>query len=50
MNADGGPRRHKLAAQTKDDWERELLQRITTQWLVLAIHKKGKEENTPEAN
>ena len=34
-----------LAAQTQDDWERELFQRITTQWHVLAVHKKGKEEN-----
>jgi hypothetical protein len=33
-----------LAAQTQDDWERELFQRIATQWHVLAIHKKGKEE------
>jgi hypothetical protein len=33
-----------LAAQTQDDWERELFQRITTQWQVLAIHKKSKEE------
>ena len=33
-----------LAAQTQDDWERELFQRIITQWHVLALHKKGKEE------
>ena len=33
-----------LAAQTQDDWGRELFQRITTQWHVLALHKKGKEE------
>ena len=33
-----------LAAQTHDDWERELFQRIATQWVVLAIHKKGMEE------
>ena len=33
-----------LAAQTKDDWERELFQRITTQWVALAVHKKGMEE------
>jgi phosphodiesterase/alkaline phosphatase D-like protein len=32
-----------LAAQTQHDWERELLQRITTQWVVLAVHKKGME-------
>jgi hypothetical protein len=39
-----------LAAQTQDDWERELFQRIATQWVALAVHKKGKEENrTPEA-
>ena len=39
-----------LAAQTQDDWERELVQRITLQWHVLAIHKQGKEEKrTPEA-
>jgi hypothetical protein len=31
-----------LAAQTLDDWEKELLHRIITQWQ--AIHKKGKEE------
>jgi hypothetical protein len=33
-----------LAAQTQDDWERELFQRIATQWHVLAIHKKSMEE------
>jgi hypothetical protein len=33
-----------LAAQTQDDWERELFQRITTQWVALAVHKKGKEK------
>jgi hypothetical protein len=33
-----------LAAQTHDDWERELFQRIATQWVVLAVHKKGMEE------
>ena len=33
-----------LAAQTHDDWERELFQRIATQWVVLAIHKKGTED------
>jgi hypothetical protein len=39
-----------LAAQTQDDWERELFHRITTQWHVLAIHKRGKEGKlTPEA-
>jgi hypothetical protein len=38
-----------LAAQTHDDWERELFQRIATQWHVLGIHKRRKEENTPEA-
>ena len=39
-----------LGAQTQDDWERELFQRIATQWVVLAVHKEGKEENrTPEA-
>ena len=31
-----------LAVQTQDDWE--LVQRIATQWHVLAVHKKGKEE------
>jgi hypothetical protein len=35
-----------LAAQTQDDWERELFQRIATQWVVLAVHKEGKEGNT----
>ena len=35
-----------LAAQTQDDWERELFQRIATQWQCLVVHKKGKEENT----
>ena len=40
-----------LAAQTQDDWERELFQRIATQWVVLAVHKEGKEENrTPDAS
>jgi hypothetical protein len=39
-----------LAAQTQDDWERELFQRIATQWVALAVHEKGKEGNrTPEA-
>ena len=39
-----------LAAQTQDDWERELFERITIQWQALAVHKKGKEEKrTPEA-
>jgi hypothetical protein len=38
-----------LAAQTQDDWERELFQRIATQWQVLAIHKKGKENNAVPA-
>ena len=33
-----------LAVQTQDDWELELLQRVATQWHVLAVHKKGKEE------
>jgi hypothetical protein len=33
-----------LAAQTLDDWERELFQGITTQWVALAVHKKGMEE------
>ena len=33
-----------LAAQTQDDWERELFQRIITQWHVSALHEKGKEE------
>jgi hypothetical protein len=32
-----------LAAQTQDDWERELFQRIATQWRCLVVHKKGKE-------
>jgi hypothetical protein len=31
-----------LAAQTQDDWERELLQRITTQWDLLAAIRKAK--------
>jgi hypothetical protein len=31
-----------LAVQTQDDWE--LVQRIATQWHVLTVHKKGKEE------
>jgi hypothetical protein len=39
-----------LAAQTQDDWERELFQRIATQWQCLVVHKKGKEENTSEAS
>jgi hypothetical protein len=40
-----------LAAQTQDDWERELFQHIATQWVVLAVHKEGKEENrTPDAS
>ena len=30
-----------LAAQTQDDWERELFQRIADQWAVLAVHKEG---------
>jgi hypothetical protein len=34
-----------LAAQTRDDWERELFQRITTQWQCLAVHKRCKETN-----
>ena len=39
-----------LAAQTQDDWEWELFQRIATQWVVLAVHEEGKEENrTPKA-
>jgi len=33
-----------LAAQTQDDWERELFQCITAQWHVLAVHRKSKEE------
>ena len=32
-----------LAAQTQDDWERELFHRIATQWRCLVVHKKGKE-------
>jgi hypothetical protein len=32
-----------LAAQTQDDFERELFQRIATQWQCLVVHKKGKE-------
>jgi hypothetical protein len=32
-----------LAAQTQDDWERELFQRIATQWQCWVVHKKGKE-------
>ena len=32
-----------LAAQTHDDWERELFQRIATQWVVLAVHEEGME-------
>ena len=39
-----------LAAQTQDDWERELFQRIATQWQCLVVHKKAKEENTSEAS
>jgi hypothetical protein len=38
-----------MAAQPQDDSEKELLHRITTQRHALALHKKGKEENTPEA-
>ena len=33
-----------LAAQTQDDWERELFKRITTQWHVLAVRKKDIEK------
>jgi hypothetical protein len=33
-----------LAAQTHDDWEREVFQRIATQWQCLVVHKKGMEE------
>ena len=32
-----------LAAQTQDDWERELFQRIATQWVALAVHEEGME-------
>ena len=39
-----------LAAQTQDDWERELFQRIITQWVALAIHKEGTMKTTPSSS
>ena len=42
-----------LAAKTQDDWERELLQRITTQWDLLAAIRRaktgGRKKSQPEA-
>jgi hypothetical protein len=42
-----------LAVQTQDDWERELLLRVATQWELLAAIRRakteGRKKSQPEA-